>query len=234
MARPPDIDLLLESQIQAQLENRAGEKAVPPDDPPTAELESGDSKQASAPRPAETPTLQGFFSRMGTTPAVSGANGKKHPTQVARENLEKALDDLKEVQDAPKTKGVPRRRYLPFVAPTALVAVIVGIMTLLPRTPASLSPELIGSWSTSAGKYADRTLRISESEIAFEQGTREGFASYPITSIAAERDAGGGLTYDITYDNVGVDHRFSFTHQPVGNTITLKNQPQVVWEKSDK
>ena len=230
MARQPDIDHLIESQIQAQLENRGGDESVYPDDQVTAE--SKDGEPGSAPKPAETPTVQGFFAKMGTTPAESGANGKKHPTQVTRDNFEKALEDLKEVQDAPKTKDGPRHRYLPFVAPAALVAVIVGIMTLLPQTPASLSPELIGSWSTSAGKYADRALRISEGEIAFEQGTREGFASYPITNVASERNAGGGFTYDITYDNAGVDHRFSFTHQPVGNTITMKNQPQVVWEKN--
>jgi len=234
LARQPDIDLQIESQIQAQLEERAGGEAVYPDDQATTKQESRDNKSESAPKPAEPPTLQGFFARMGTTPEGSGTNGKKHHTQVARENFEKALEDLKEVQDAPKTGDGPRHRYLPFVAPAALVAVFVGIMTLLPQTPESLPPQLIGSWSTSAGKYAERTLLISESEIAFEQGSREGFASYPITGITSERNADGALAYDITYDNAGVSHRFSFTHQPVGNTLTLKNQPQVVWEKSEK
>jgi hypothetical protein len=224
----PDIDLLMESQIQAQLEARAGKEQGLSDDEPV----SADSSTGSAPRPAESTTLQEFFGKMGTAPVASEANGKKHPTQVARENFERALADLHEVQHTDKGKDGPRHRYLPIVAPVALVAIIVGILTLLPQAPAPLSPHLIGTWETSAGKYADRTLRISESEIAFEQGSREGFASYPVTGVTSERNTGGALSYVITYDNAGMAHRFSFTHQPVANTITLKNQPQVVWQKS--
>jgi hypothetical protein len=222
----PDIDLLIESQIQAQLEARAGKEQVLPDDEP----ESADSITGSPQRPAESTTLQEFFGKMGTAPVASEANGKKHPTQVARENFKQALADLNEVQN--KGEDGPRHRYLPIVAPVALVAVIVGIMTLLPQTPAALSPQLIGSWETSAGKYADRILQISEGEIAFEQDSRENFASYPITGVTSERDAGGALAYVITYDNAGMTHQFSFTHHPVANTITLKNRPQVVWQKS--
>jgi hypothetical protein len=208
----PDIDLLIESQIQAQLEARAGKEQVLPDDEP----ESADSITGSPQRPAESTTLQEFFGKMGTAPVASEANGKKHPTQVARENFKQALADLNEVQN--KGEDGPRHRYLPIVAPVALVAVIVGIMTLLPQTPAALSPQCI--------------LQISEGEIAFEQGSRENFASYPITGVTSERDAGGALAYVITYDNAGMTHQFSFTHQPVANTITLKNRPQVVWQKS--
>ena len=225
----PDIDLLIESQIQAQLEARAGKEQVLPDDEP----ESADSRTGSPQKPAESITLPEFVGKMGTAPVACEANGRTHPTQVARENFKQALADLKQVQDTDKgADGRPRHRYLPIVAPVALVAVIVGIMTLLPQAPAPLSPQLIGSWETSAGKYADRTLRLSESEIAFEQGSREGFASYPITGVTSERNTGGALSYVITYDNAGMTHQFSFTHQPVANTITLKNQPQVVWQKS--
>ena len=230
----PDIDSLIESQIQDQLETRTGGEEVYPDDQATVEPDSTGSKPGSASRPAESTTLEEFFGKMGTTPSASGANGNKHPTLVARENFKKALEDLKGVQDDGKDENRPRRSYLPFVAPAALVAVIVGIMTLLPQTPAALSQQLIGSWETSAGKYADRILRISEGEIAFEQGSPEDFASYPITGVTSDGNAGGALAYVITYDNAGMAHQFSFTHQPVANTITLKNQPQVVWQKKQK
>jgi len=163
-------------------------------------------------------------------PAGDEADGHTRPSpQVARDNVKQALQDLRELQTA-EDHG-PRHRYLHIVAPAALVAVVVGIFMLFPGVPQSLSPQLIGSWETSARKYADRTLQLSDSVIAFQQDPQNGFATYPITGVTSMRDAGGALVYVVTYDNDGVAHQFSFIHQPVANTITLKNQSQVVWRK---
>jgi len=182
-------------------------------------------------------TLESFFRMLGATlvasrPKPSSADqpaGERPGPQAARENVKQALQELRKLQTA--DEGGPRHRYLYILAPTALVVVFVGIMILFPGTPQSLSPELIGSWETSAGKYADRTLRLSEIAIAFEQGPQKGFATYPITGVLSRRDADGALVYTVTYHNDGVAREFSFIHQPVTNTITLTNQPQIVWQK---
>lgn len=239
MAWQPDTDLQVDSQVAAQLEKQAGEEEVRPDDQVVSEPQPTATKPGPAPR-SRGATLEAFFRMLGATlvasrpqpPAGNEPDGRTRPSpQVAREHVKQALQDLRELQTA-KDHG-PRHRYLHIVAPAALVAVVVGMVTLFPGAPQSLSPQLIGSWETSAMKYADRTLQLSDSVIAFEQGPQNGFARYPITGVTSRRNADGALIYVVTYANDGVAHEFSFIHQPVANTITLKNQPQVVWRKRE-
>ncbi len=225
----PDTDLV-DSRVKAQPEEETDEE-VRPDDQVISEPEPTATRPGPAPPGA---TVGAFFRMLGATlvasrPQPAASEGTRPSPQIARENVKQALLDLRESQTA-ENHG-PRHRYLHIVAPAALVAVVVGILTLFPGAPQSLSPQLIGSWETSAGKYADRTLQLSGSEIAFEQGSLNGFASYPITSVTSRRNADGALIYVVTYDNDGVAHQFSFIHQPVANTITLKNQPRVIWQK---
>ncbi|MEE8476960.1 MAG: hypothetical protein V3S19_01240 [Gemmatimonadales bacterium] len=166
---------------------------------------------------------------VASRPQPPASEGTRPSPQIARGNVKQALQDLRESQTA-EDHG-PRHRHLHIVAPAALVAAVAGFLILFPGAPQSLSPQLIGSWETPARKYADRTLQLSGSEIAFEQGSQNDFASYPITGVTSQRNADGSLIYVVTYDNDGVAHQFSFIHQPVANTITLKNQPQVIWQK---
>lgn len=235
----PDTDLLADGQIQAQPEEQAGEEEVRPDDRAAEEPESALANPGPSPSPSGSTTLEAFFRILGATlvasrprPSAAGEpDGPNRPgPQAARENVKQALADLRELQTA--ERGGPRHRYLHILAPAALVATTVAILMLLPGDPQALSPQLIGSWETSATKYADRALRLSEDEIAFEQGPRKGFARYPVTEVTSRRNSDGALVYVITYDNADVAHQFSFIHQPVTNTITLKNQPQVVWTKA--
>ncbi len=229
----PDTDLV-ESRVRAQPGEETDEEEVRPDDQVISEPEP------PAPKPGPEPpgaTLGAFFRMLGailvaSRPHAPASEDTRPSPQVARENVKQALQDLRESQTA-EDDG-PRHRYLHIVAPAALVAVVVSILTLSPGIPESLSPQLIGSWETSAGKYADRTLQLSDSEIVFEQGPQNGFASYPITRVTSQRNADEALIYVVTYDNDGVAHQFSFIHQPVANTITLKNQPQVIWQKIQK
>ncbi len=234
----PDTDTV-DSQVEAQPGEEAVEEAARPHDRGTSEPEPAATKPVPAPRPPGA-TLEAFFRMLGVTlvasrpqpPDGNEPDGHQRPgPQVARENVKQALQDLRKMQTA-EDHG-PRHRYLNIVAPVALVAVVVGILTLFPGAPQSLSPQLIGSWETSATKYADRILQLSDSAIAFEQGPQNGFARYPIEGIISRRNADGALVYVVTYDNDGVAHQFSFVHQPVANTITLKNQPQVVWRKTE-
>ncbi len=226
----PDTDLV-ESRVEARPEEETDEEEVRPDDQVISEPEPPAPKPGPAPPGA---TLGAFFRMLGATlvasrPQPPASEGSRPSPQIARENVKQALQDLRESQTA-KDHG-PRHRYLHIVAPAALVAAVVGFLTLFPGAPQSLSPQLIGSWETSARKYADRTLQLSGSEIAFEQGSQNDFASYPITGVTSRRNADGAIIYVVTYDNDGVAHQFSFIHQPVANTITLKNQPQVIWQK---
>ena len=225
----PDTDLV-DSRVKAQPEEETDEE-VRPGDQVVGEPEPAAPKPGPAPPGA---TLGAFFRMLGATlvasrPQPPASEGTRPSPQIARENVRQALQGLKESQTA-EDDG-PRHRYLHIVAPAAFVTVVVSVLALSPGTPESLSPQLIGSWETSSGKYADRTLQLSDSEIVFEQGRKNGFASYPITRVTSRRNADGALIYVVTYDNDGVAHQFSFIHQPVANTITLKNQPQVIWQK---
>ena len=234
----PDTDLV-DSRVEAQPEEETGEGQVRPDDRVTSEPEPAATKPVPALR-LPGGTLEAFFRMLGATlvasrprpPAGDEPAGHQRPgPQAARENVKQALQDLRKMQTA-EDHG-PRHRYLHIVAPAALVAVVLGFLTLFPGGPQALSPQLIGSWETPAGKYADRILQLSDSGIAFQQGPQKGFARYPITGVTSKRNADGALIYVVTYDNDGVAHQFSFIHQPVANTITLKNQPQVVWRKTE-
>lgn len=234
----PDTDTV-DSHVEARPEEEAVEEKARPHDRVTSEPEPAATKPVPAPR-LPGGTLEAFFRMLGATlvasrpqpPAGDESAGHQRPSpQAARENVKQALQDLRKMQSA-EDHGT-RHRYLHIVAPAALVAVVVGSLILFPGTPRSLSPQLVGSWHTSARKYADRTLQLSDSGIAFQQGPQNGFAKYPITGVTSKRNADGALIYVVTYDNDGVAHQFSFVHQPVANTITLKNQPQVVWRKTE-
>jgi hypothetical protein len=89
--------------------------------------------------------------------------------------------------------------------------------------------ELIGTWRTTAPAYADRSLHLSSTTIAF--GSDDGAESaHPIRRVLHVREH-GQLLYTITYTDP-LDQTVSFYYDPAdGGTITLKNQRKFQWKR---
>lgn len=95
-----------------------------------------------------------------------------------------------------------------------------------------LPDELVGVWSTSAPRYADRAFQITKTSIAFGTGGHS-YSVYPIRTVAVVRDSAATL-YTIDYttpeDQVA---EFSFYYVPRREgEIRFKNQRQLVWRKA--
>ncbi len=89
---------------------------------------------------------------------------------------------------------------------------------------------LIGKWITSAPKYADRYLKISEHTLIY--GVGEGKeVSHTIDKID-RKSVDGGIGYIFYYrDAEGEKAKLTFTYRPdLGGTLQLKNS-QDIWQK---
>ncbi len=96
----------------------------------------------------------------------------------------------------------------------------------------ALPEYLVGTWKTSAPKYADRYLKLSEDFVTFGVGERRE-ESYYIQEIGTEQD-GDGLLCTIHYENPEKeDLTLMFVYHPNdGGTIKLKNSDDI-WKKAD-
>lgn len=93
--------------------------------------------------------------------------------------------------------------------------------------------ELIGTWKTSASKYADRFFTIEQKTITIGTGG-ETVEPYTIKKITIKKDSVEiGMLYTIYYkDEEGVKYQFAFYHSPEkGGVIRLKNQKHIAWTK---
>lgn len=216
LERPRDTDGVVRSQTGAD------------EPPPAREL-------PSQPPARNSTTLASFFEILGATlvaarPRVSSetheAPARPSPVE-ARENVKQALRNLRDLQkdDEGQRSGL---RFA--TVALALIITATAAVALLPGNQ-SLSVELLGTWETTEGRYSDRQLQLTETEIGFGQGGSGGILRYPITRVRSRLDPTGTWTYVLTYGNPGAERQFSFVHDPGPNTVTLKNQPSVVWHK---
>jgi len=156
---------------------------------------------------------------------------RKHPAQKAsKASLARQAAKVAQAKAAAKNKRGPKSR-IPVLAAAAAIVIVAGVLAAMPRGSEPLPEQMIGAWTTTAQKYADRTFELSAEEIAFQQGAGGQMDRHPITGVHSDRDAGGTLVYVIEYDNDKSTYEFSFVYQPVENSIRMKNQPQVVWHR---
>jgi len=89
--------------------------------------------------------------------------------------------------------------------------------------------ELIGTWKTAAPAYAGRTLRLSQTTVAFATGEDSG-AAHPIRTV--RRVSGPeGLLYTVVYTD-SIEQELSFYYDSAkGGGIILKNQKQIRWKR---
>jgi len=98
--------------------------------------------------------------------------------------------------------------------------------------PLRLPPELLGRWTTTAPKYADRYFELRANHTAvFGLGGRRVDVS-PIVAIELVRD-GDFLQYHISHlSEVGEVYRFSLSYHPARpSELRFVNQPNIVWTK---
>jgi hypothetical protein len=113
----------------------------------------------------------------------------------------------------------------------ALVIVCLLVGCGAGRTPASVPPELHGTWRTEARGYEDRFFTLSATSIAI--GTGNGSVNaYPVRTLARAAD---GMLYSLSYVNEpeGADDTLFFYYTPEnGGTIRFKNQANLVWKRT--
>lgn len=95
--------------------------------------------------------------------------------------------------------------------------------------------NLVGVWTTSAAKYANRFFEITKQSVRF--GTGENIDIYPIAKIEIS-SIGNRSFYVISLRTPeGNPHRLAFHYDPHGEgTIQLENQNEIIWtkERSDQ
>lgn len=132
------------------------------------------------------------------------------------------------VENEEQMKSKMKLKWI-FVAAVVLTAVLV----LRPKDNKFLPDDLVGHWTTSAPKYTDRFLELSEVVVIF--GTGEDNIDVNFISSVDKRVEGGSTLYTINYhDPKGMDGQVSFYWNPSEKVIRLKNQKRIVWEKEEE
>ncbi|MFQ5992832.1 MAG: hypothetical protein ACE5NA_10400 [Nitrospiraceae bacterium] len=118
-------------------------------------------------------------------------------------------------------------------AKTIWVALALSTTSLgCQAAPNTIVPdELLGVWTTSAPKYADRFFEITAGAIIFDTG-KPSPDIHPIANIETVHDLRPTL-YTISYlSEEGQEHKFSFYYDPAhGGVIRFKNQQHISWMK---
>lgn len=114
----------------------------------------------------------------------------------------------------------------------AMLAVIPFVFGCHPKKTVSVPDHLVGIWSTSSPRYADRSLQITKNRIIFESG-KEPSGIHRIEKLQ-EVQRGKYRSYDLTYkDEEGQEFIFFFTYDPTDNgEIRIRNQRNVTWARS--
>jgi len=121
------------------------------------------------------------------------------------------------------------KRITIWILVVSVVFIVIGIYYSGTETP--ISDDLLGVWTTSAPRYADRSFEITKDLIIFGSGSIY-IDSGSISKIEKE-DQGSKRLYVIYYDTTeGGEQQFSFYYEPIGGgAIRLKNQEKIVWNK---
>lgn len=122
-----------------------------------------------------------------------------------------------------------------------LASVLAGLLGLaaLPRIIGTMfasggptvPTELLGTWTTSASRYADRGFTISATSLSLDLGP-DGVRVHPITRVAAST-RGGASWYELGYGDGGQSLTFAFSFSAAGGgAIRLSGPQQVEWRRT--
>ena len=97
----------------------------------------------------------------------------------------------------------------------------------------SLPKKIIGEWTTTYPKYADRFFALEKRLITIGTG-KDDFKVFFISDVQLNEDNRGG-SYKLTYsDTQGIKYEFTFHYFPDegdDGAIRLKNRNETVWVK---
>lgn len=128
--------------------------------------------------------------------------------------------------------GIRMVKAIGFSVALAVFACLFGCQSRDSRT---VPGELVGRWETSAPKYTDCYLELTEDSIVFvNEALAEGYDVNPISKIEKIHE-GKQILYTIHYEDIeGQKYKVSFFHDPSkGSAIRFKNQRQIQWRRVD-
>ncbi len=128
------------------------------------------------------------------------------------------------MKNAGSKEMTPRR----IVAAMALIATLAGCQE---QKESPVPDHLLGVWTTSAPRYADRYIEIRNDMIIFGTGG-DAFELHALTDINEVRE-GEAIVYTITHLNhFGQAYTLSFYYEPTSDgIIRFKNQREIAWTK---
>jgi len=133
--------------------------------------------------------------------------------------------------EARAVETVHKRIVLLSLALSLAVAWII-LSTLIPTfTRVRVMPdELLGLWTTTAERYADRALEIKKSSLVFHTGDG-GVTAHPIQQVSTTaRDS--LVLYKVDYLVDDVVYTLSFYYEPgPASTLRFENQQDMVWSR---
>jgi hypothetical protein len=128
------------------------------------------------------------------------------------------------MKNAGSKEMTPRR----IVSAMALLATLAACQA---QKENSVPDHLLGVWSTSAPRYADRYIEIRNDMIIFGTGG-DAFELHVLAELNEARE-GEAILYTITHLNhFGQPYTLSFYYEPTSDgIIRFKNQREIAWTK---
>jgi hypothetical protein len=128
------------------------------------------------------------------------------------------------MKNAGSKEMTPRR----IVSAMALLATLAACQA---QKENSVPDHLLGVWSTSAPRYADRYIEIRNDMIIFGTGG-DAFELHVLAELNEARE-GEAILYTISHLNhFGQPYTLSFYYEPTSDgIIRFKNQREIAWTK---
>lgn len=99
------------------------------------------------------------------------------------------------------------------------------------RGDSTAPPELLGTWTTDAPRYADRAFTVGAETLTMHQG-EEQVAVYPIRSVR-EKTGPQGTRYDLEYGESKAPATFSVLYtRDEEATLRFPHQREMEWRRT--
>ena len=113
------------------------------------------------------------------------------------------------------------------------IVIFVALLVFFPKKPTPLPDELVGVWTTSQPKYADRYLDLTKATIIFGTG-KESIDTNFISNVE-KTPHDETILYTVYFHRVGgPEDKVSFYYDAGnGAIIRFKNQKHIEWKKAN-
>ncbi len=124
-----------------------------------------------------------------------------------------------------------RLRWLWIVVVTLLAVVAINAYPFgLKDQHGAIPKEVLGTWSTTESRYADRAFEIRKESLVFYIG--EGDSTVHSIEEVEVDDLGGPMLLTVHYADEAGPNQFSFYYDPAsGGIIRFKNQRHMKWNR---